>query len=524
MHALLVVFAGIALLPLLAHSQTVGPIWTNRYHGPGNLADFANAIAVDSNGDIYVTGDTSVVGGYSDYATVAYSSAGVPLWTNRYDGPAQFDDGAIAIAIAPGNMVVVTGGSTSSNYSSDYLTIAYTSVGLPLWTNRYDGPPHFDDMPYALAVATNGQIFVTGLSYGDGCCSDFATVAYSSAGVPLWTHRYNGLEGQDDYATAMAVTSDGTVIVTGDSYYNSGYYDYATVAYSSAGIPLWINRYNGAANNHDHARAVAVSESGNVVVTGDSTGSDGYANFATIAYSSAGTPLWTNYYDWKPNANDSARAVAAAPNGNLIVTGRSGVGYSDFVTIAYSDAGVPLWTNRYNGPSGFDDEPNAMVVDASGTVLVTGKSRYTGGIGFDYLTVAYSSAGILLWTNRYNGPLNDDDQTSAVAVSPNGDVVVTGRSRGDGTGYDYATIKYAAAPPTPLLITEAILDGSQLILGGTGGSSGSPLYVLTATNLADAPSYWSRVSTNYFDASGNFKATNTLHPEQGHYFFRIETP
>jgi len=45
--------------------------------------------------------------------------------------------------------------------------------------------------------------------------------------------------------------------------------------------------------------------------------------------------------------------------GNVIVTGDS---YRDFVTrdiatIAYSNAGVPLWTNRYNGPANGDDVP-----------------------------------------------------------------------------------------------------------------------------------------------------------------------
>jgi hypothetical protein len=83
-------------------------------------------------------------------------------------------------------------------------------------------------------------------------------------------------------------------------------------------------------------------------------------------------------------------------------------------------------------------------VDNSGNVFVTGIS-YGGASGNDYATVAYSSAGAVLWTKHYNGPANGDDAATAVAVDRNGDVFVTGSSTGSGTGCDYATIKYSSS-------------------------------------------------------------------------------
>jgi len=66
-------------------------------------------LAVDANGDVYVTGGSS--SGYDnfDYATLKYSSAGVPLWTNRYNGPANRGDSGRAIAVGPSGDVYVSG-------------------------------------------------------------------------------------------------------------------------------------------------------------------------------------------------------------------------------------------------------------------------------------------------------------------------------------------------------------------------------------------------------------------------------
>ena len=46
-------------------------------------------MAVDGSNNVIVTGYSFGSASYDDYATIKYSSAGVPLWTNRYNGPGQ---------------------------------------------------------------------------------------------------------------------------------------------------------------------------------------------------------------------------------------------------------------------------------------------------------------------------------------------------------------------------------------------------------------------------------------------------
>jgi 6-phosphogluconolactonase (cycloisomerase 2 family) len=101
-----------------------------------------------------------------------------------------------------------------------------------------------------------------------------------------------------------------------------------------------------------------------------------------------------------------------------------------------------VWVERYNGPGFGIDESTDMAVSPNGSmVFVTGRSD-TGPTD-DYQTIAYdATTGASRWNVRY-GTLGED-QASAIAVSPDASLVfVTGRSadtRGDG-----ATIAYDAS-------------------------------------------------------------------------------
>ena len=48
------------------------PLWTNWYNGPANRDDSAGALALDASGNLYVTGGSYGSGSYSDYATIKY--------------------------------------------------------------------------------------------------------------------------------------------------------------------------------------------------------------------------------------------------------------------------------------------------------------------------------------------------------------------------------------------------------------------------------------------------------------------
>jgi hypothetical protein len=124
----------LALLPAAAQAQAI-EAWVQRYNGPGNGPDSASALAVDHDNNVIVTGLSWGSGSGDDYATIKYSNAGVPLWTNRYDGPGNGVDRAYAVAVDSSRNVIVTGYSTGSGGNSDFATIKYVCVPSPVMTN-----------------------------------------------------------------------------------------------------------------------------------------------------------------------------------------------------------------------------------------------------------------------------------------------------------------------------------------------------------------------------------------------------
>ena len=83
------------LLLATAIKPQVPQEWVARYNGPGNAQDYATSIAVDNEGNVYVTGRSAGIETLTDYATIKYNSSGVEQWVARYNGPGNVQDYAI---------------------------------------------------------------------------------------------------------------------------------------------------------------------------------------------------------------------------------------------------------------------------------------------------------------------------------------------------------------------------------------------------------------------------------------------
>ncbi len=423
--------------------------WVGRYNGPDNNDDDALAIAMDSSGGIYVTGWSEGTGTGKDYATIKYDSSGTRLWVDRYNGPGNDYDRAVAIAADSLDNVYVTGSSKGAGGKLDYATIKYDPNGTRLWVVRYNGPADGHDTACAIGADSWGNVYVTGWSEGSGTGKDFATIKYGPNGSQLWAVRYdNPTWSLDDEAKAMAIDSLGNVYVTGSSNEDSFTDHYTTVKYDLNGNEVWVAQYS---YTDDEAKAIAIDSLGNVCVAGNSNGANGRPDYATIKYDPNGNELWVVRYNGPGNDGDYLNGIVIDSFDHVCVTGSSeGVeGDMDYATIKYDPNGSELWVTRYDGPSNGHDYGLTLAVDSLDNIYVSGDSS---GVSGDYATVKYDPNGNELGVARYDGPSNGDDNPSAIVIDSLGNVYVTGWSQDSGY-YDYLTIKYAPSYTCTTIIT-----------------------------------------------------------------------
>ncbi|MBA7593539.1 hypothetical protein ES703_00463 [subsurface metagenome] len=101
-------------------------VWVARYDGPQSWSDTGRAMAIDGSGNVYVTGGSFGSGTSADYATIKYDPEGNEQWVAIYDGSASKMDFSLAIALDSSGNVYVTGVSDGVGTSGDYATIKYS--------------------------------------------------------------------------------------------------------------------------------------------------------------------------------------------------------------------------------------------------------------------------------------------------------------------------------------------------------------------------------------------------------------
>jgi len=153
--------------------------------------------------------------------------------------------------------------------------------------------------------------------------------------------------------------------------------------------------------------------------------------------------VWVRRYDGLVHKRDQANAIAVDDSENVYVTGTSQTdtifGIFALCTIKYKPNGDTAWVRKFWGaqPTNWVVAGKAIVLDRSGNAYITGGCTGPNG-SLDCYTIKYRPDGDTAWVRNYNGPGWSVDQGGDVKLDSLGDVYVTGT----GDSSRVLTLKY----------------------------------------------------------------------------------
>jgi hypothetical protein len=259
-----------------------------------------------------------------------------------------------------------------------------------------------------------------------------------------WMRLYDGPDNLRDAARAIALDDSGNVYVTGQSYVTGVRTRIATLKYSGDGALRWAAFYDRQANFTTSGARVAVGPAGAIYVAGTTTGSGTQSDITTVKYSPLGDTVWARFLDGPAHSNDEAIGLGLDAAGNIYSVGRVSdpSTSSDFAVAKYDAAGNEQWVSYFRGGTRADVSV-AAATDSAGSVSVVGTSEGPDSTS-RIATVRFSPAGDTLWARFYQHAPRSIEAASGVAVDAAGNVFTAGSDVDAATGYDFVVIKYSA--------------------------------------------------------------------------------
>ncbi|UOK43900.1 MULTISPECIES: SBBP repeat-containing protein [Flavobacterium] len=451
--------AGVANLTSAGYKD----IFFAKYNSSGNYvyakslggADFdgGGGIAVDTNGNAYITGSFSEtvdfdpsagvanlisVGGSDDIFLAKYNASGNYVYAKSF-GDEGSDWGSCVVVDGSGNAYITGGFQYTVDFDpsagvanlrsagwNDIFLAKFDAAGNYMYANALGGLQH--DNGSGIAVDGSGNAYVTG-----GFCyiADFDPSAatanlisgggqdncfigkYSSTGNYIWAKSLGGYDSLPDYAEGHGITRDAlgnTYVVgifTGTVDFDpsgevanlvsfDGMYDIFFAKYDASGNYVFAKSFGG--SGQQFGNSIAIDGSGNIYITG---------NFASTT-------------DFDPSAG---------------VANLSSSGQGDIFLAKYDVSGNYVYAKKLGGAD--HDEDRCIVVDASGNAYVTG--FFSGTADFDpsagvanlssagqrdIFLAKYDSSGNYVYAKKIGGASSDESHD--IAIDTGGNAYITG--------------------------------------------------------------------------------------------------
>ncbi|HEX4951679.1 MAG TPA: SBBP repeat-containing protein [Blastocatellia bacterium] len=435
----------------------IDPSLTYSSYLGGSDYDIGTGIAVDSAGNIYIAGTTNSsnfplsASAYqkqikgSDVFITKFDATGRTVLYSTFLGGSNTEN-STGIALDSGGNVYVTGSTASGDFpttpgaykrtvnNADAFLAKLNSAGSDLIFSTLLGGTG-NETSYAVATDTTNNVYLTGSTTSDnfptttgvfqntarGGGSEAFVTKFNATGSQLVYSSYLG-GGSSEEGISIAVDSGGNAYLTGYTF--SSNFPTTTGAYQTT--------FKGATNLSD-AFIVKVNASGNALTyatylggTADDTANSIAIDAAGNAYVAGTTTGSTNDFPTTAGAFQTTYKGSSVPGP-----------VSDVFVTKLNPAGSALAYSTYLGGNG-SERANGIAVNAQGSAVITGTTGssdfptasdafkiYTGSL--DAFVTQLDAAGATVPYSTYLGG-DGSDSGAGVVLDSSGNIYVTGNT------------------------------------------------------------------------------------------------
>ncbi len=402
-------------------------LWVAVAGGYQGESDGASSIALDSNGNALITGyfqwsatfgnfTINAAGSTSDIFVAKISSNGTWLWAKR-EGNSGIES-ASAIAVDANGDAYITGsyncgsggfvvGSDTLWYCNDpsgtwataIFVIKISGNGTWLWGKSSS---HASALPWnqagGITLDSSGFVYISGSYYGSATfgntqltaneANDIFVAKLNHSGTWIWAVKA-GAANYYDHAHDLVVASNGDVYVTGQLFDTTvstqlaifgnhsiskiGMIDIFLAKLASNGTWMWAKRAGGTST--DIPSSIAIDAYDDVYLTGrfelaatfgiNFIGGIGNADVFVAKADSDGNWIWAEKAG--SGSNDDAYAISLNNNGEVYVTGQfTQLASFGIVSLYASSSSTDIFVGKLSADYDSDGEPNSLDDDDDG--------------------------------------------------------------------------------------------------------------------------------------------------------------
>lgn len=304
-------------------------------------------------------------------------------------------------------------GSTSTGG----LLTKYSPTGVQLWQSTINNLGDRQELSW-VTVDPSGNAIVAGRFVdSSGNPSGFLVAKYAPSGNLLTQDLLGPVFG---YAARVSTDAAGNVYVLGSARVANASgnttEDIVTMKIAPNGLREWLRTFGISSTSADTPAAMAVTATGNVIVTGGTSG-----QMLLVAYDTAGNQVWSKGIP----ASTAALDVAIGASGEFYAVGGTGSPATGqaFLVVKHDANFNEIWRKTY----AVGQYAKRVGIDSLGNVIVTGVATGTTSPYLNWSTIKIDPNGALLWSRTYDQHVNNDEVPNFLAIGPGDSVYITGQ-------------------------------------------------------------------------------------------------